>query len=150
MLHRLLQHQHNRIYNHDKKYALPSFASAPTNEVARTEYGVVPEPGVELAKQFLKMAKWANGGRQYTCMLPLCCPDCALKQCGDVLMLDGQLRFTGKSEVVKLIHRLIATSTRDGQRVWYRSGMLKPPCLESFLTLNTAVEAYNAFWCFAM
>lgn len=34
-----------------------------------TKYGVVPEPGLELARQFLNMAHWDRGGRIFTCGL---------------------------------------------------------------------------------
>lgn len=57
--------------------------------IFRTKYGVVPEPGKELAEHFLKTVHYDEGGRLFTY----------------VLMLDGQLRFTetGKNFGIDLV-----------------------------------------------
>lgn len=62
----------------------------------RTLYGCVPEPGKELAEQFLKLAHYDEGGRLFTY----------------VLMLDGQLRFTetGKNFGIDLVSSPLTTT----------------------------------------
>lgn len=50
LLHKALHHQHERIYNFDKK----------------TKYGTLPGPGDEMTLRFLDMVHYDEGGRIFT------------------------------------------------------------------------------------
>lgn len=75
LLNHALHHQHARIYAYDRY----------------TEYGVFPEPSIELSKQFLDFVHYGQGGRIFTY----------------VLTTDGQWRFTetGKEFGVDLLSK---------------------------------------------
>lgn len=55
LLHRLLHHQHTKVYAYDRK----------------TRYGCVEEPSLEMTHQFLKMVDYDQGNRIFTYVLTL-------------------------------------------------------------------------------